>query len=90
MHYKEAYPILRKMLDDFDTWFPFDGSEDDEEKEMYKEGFARSKLNLELGEYTRDDLDYLHRIYEVVGDRDEYREAIMAFIAALSDEYGWI
>lgn len=90
MHYKEAYPVLEKMMDDFDSWFPFDGSEDEEERDMYREGFARCKLNLELGEYTRDDLDYLYQIYDTVKDSEEYRAAIMAFIVALSDEYGWI
>jgi hypothetical protein len=90
MHYKEAYPVLQKMMEDFDSWFPFDGTEDEEEREMYREGFARCKLNLELGEYTRDDLDYLQRIYDTVEDDEEYRGAIMAFIVALSDEYGWI
>ncbi len=53
-------------------------------------GFARCKLNLELGEYTRDDLDYLYQIYDTVKENEEYRAAIMAFIAALTDEYGWI
>lgn len=90
MHYKEAYPVLQKMIEDFDSWFPFDGTEDEEEREMYREGFARCKLNLEIGEYTRDDLDYLHRIYDTVEANEEYRDAIMAFIVALSDEYGWI
>ena len=50
-------------MDDFDSWFPFDGTEDEEEKEMYREGFARCKLNLELGEYTGEELDYLYQIY---------------------------
>lgn len=91
MHYKEAYPVLHKMMEDFDHWFPFGGTEDHDEKEMYREGFARCKLNLELGEYTEDDLDYLCRIFDVVKDyNDEYRAAIMAFISALSDEYGCI
>ena len=90
MHYKEAYPVLKKMMDSFDSWFPFDGTEDEEEREMYQEGFARYKLNLELGEYTRDDLDYLYQIYDTVKDDEEYKAAIMAFIVALSDEYGWI
>jgi hypothetical protein len=35
-------------------------------------------------------LDYLQRIYDTVEDDEEYRGAIMAFIVALSDEYGWI
>lgn len=90
MHNKEAYPVLRKMMDDFDSWFPFDGTEDEEEKEMYREGFARCKLNLELGEYTGEELDYLYQIYDTVKKHEEYRDAIMAFIIALSDVYGWI
>ena len=69
MRYKEAYPVLRKMMDDFDSWFPFDGTEDEEEKEMYREGFARCKLNLELGEYTGEELDYLYQIYDTVKKR---------------------
>ena len=65
MHYKDAYPVLEKMVEDFGRWFPFSRTEDEDEKEMYREGFARCKLNFELGEYTEDDLDYPYRIYDI-------------------------
>jgi hypothetical protein len=49
-----------------------------------------AKLCLELGEYTRDDYEYLFYISGLVADNDYYYEAINVFIAALSEEYGWI
>ncbi|NCU26864.1 hypothetical protein EOM86_09120, partial [Candidatus Nomurabacteria bacterium] len=64
--------VLNRMMDSFESWFPIDASDTDEEIEMYKEGFARAKLCLELGEYDRDMLDYLCRIHEMVADNEEY------------------
>ena len=83
------FSVLQEMMQNFIEWFPFDGSEDEEEREMYRDGFARCKLNLELGEYTADDLDYLRYIEGVVIDNDEYFNVICQFIYALSQEYGW-
>ncbi|HMM69965.1 MAG TPA: hypothetical protein PKD08_05660 [Gudongella oleilytica] len=57
---------------------------------MYKEGFARTKLCLELGEYSREDYDYLFYIHEIVVDDAKFYKAISTFIGALSEEYGWI
>ena len=76
------------MLNDFDAWFPFDETDDEETREMYRDGFARAKLTLELGEYTREDLgfliDYLESIAGIVVDNDVYYDAIRNFIFALS------
>ena len=44
-----AFKVLNRMMDSFESWFPIDASDTDEEIEMYKEGFARAKLSLELG-----------------------------------------
>lgn len=30
----------------FDSWFPFDESDDEEMREMYRDGFARAKLTV--------------------------------------------
>ena len=85
-----AFKVLNRMMDSFESWFPIDASDTDEEIEMYKEGFARAKLSLELGEYDRDMLDYLCRIHEMVADNEEYSKATRVFMAALGEEYGWI
>lgn len=82
------FSILNDMLNDFDNWFPFDETDDEETREMYRDGFARAKLTLELGEYTREDLgfliDYLESIAGIVVDNDVYYDAIRNFIFALS------
>lgn len=90
MELKEAYQVLNEMMKTFEIWFPIDDSYTKEEIEMYKERFARTKLCLELGEYSREDYDYLFYIHEVVADNAKYDRAISAFIGALSEEYGWI
>ena len=38
------FSVLNDMMDDFDEWFPFDGTETEDEKEMYRNGFARGSL----------------------------------------------
>ena len=82
------YSILNDMMHDFDSWFPFDESDDEETREMYRDGFARAKLTLELGEYTSEDLEflisYLESIAGIVADNDVYYDAISDFIYALS------
>jgi hypothetical protein len=78
------------MMKNFEAWFPIDDSDTKEEIEMYKEGFARTKLCLELGEYSREDYDYLFYIHEIVVDDAKFYKAISTFIGALSEEYGWI
>lgn len=84
------YSVLNDMLHDFDSWFPFDESDDEEMREMYRDGFARAKLTLELGEYTREDLgfliDYLESIAGIVADNEVYYDAISDFIYELSWE----
>ena len=82
------YSVLNDMMRDFDSWFPFDESDDEETREMYRDGFARAKLTLELGEYTREDLEflisYLESIAGIVADDDVYYDAISDFIYELS------
>ena len=85
-----AYPILRDMMDSFREWFPFDESYDEHDKKDAEDAFARTKLLLEIGEYTRDDYEYLFWLDEKCTDNEEYHWAIGVFIRALSDEYGWI
>ena len=78
------------MMVAFENWFPLDDSDTKEEIEMYKERFAATKLCLELGEYSREDYEYLIFINDIVAENEKYRKAISAFIGALSEEYGWI
>lgn len=90
MELREAYHILNEMMDSFETWFPIEESCTNEDIEMYKESFAATKLCLELGEYTREDYEYLFFVHDMVVDNINYYEAIGVFIGALSKEYGWI
>ncbi|MBK5262724.1 MAG: hypothetical protein JJE17_09170 [Peptostreptococcaceae bacterium] len=90
MQLQEAYQVLNEMMKTFETWFPIEDSDTKEEIEMYKERFAATKLCIELGEYTKDDYEYLFFIYGLVVDNMVYYKAIGVFIGALSEEYGWI
>lgn len=80
--------VLNDMLKDFDSWFPFDDTDDEETREMYREGFARAILDLQLGEYTSEDLgfliDYLESIAGIVVNNDVYYDAVSDIIFALS------
>lgn len=90
MELREAYQVLNEMMKSFETWFPIEESDTKEDIENYKERFAATKLCLELGEYTRDDYDYLFIVRDMVVENINYYEAIGVFIVALSKEYGWI
>jgi hypothetical protein len=90
MKRQEAYQVLNEMMKSFETWFPIEESDTKEDIEICKGRFATTKLCLELGEYTGEDYDYLFFIREMVVDNTNYYKAIGVFIAALSEEYGWI
>ncbi len=90
MELKEAYRVLNEMMVAFENWFPLDDSDTKEELVMYKERFAATKLCLELGEYAREDYEYLFFINGIVTENEKYCKAISTFIGALSEEYGWI
>ena len=90
MELQEAYSVLNDMMKSFEEWFPVEDLEDEESIELYKERFASTKLCLELGEYTREDYEYLFHIRRLVLENEIYYEAIEVFIIALSGEYGWI
>lgn len=76
---QDALYILNDMESTFEQWYPqrFD-SLPEEEKEYLsksdiseaKEQFCRTKLNLELGEYTVDDYDYLQWLIGRVLDNE--------------------
>jgi hypothetical protein len=90
MELREAYEVLNEMMNFFETWFPMEESDTEEDIELYKKRFATTKLCLELGEYTREDYDYLFLVREMVVDNRNYYKAIGVYIEALSEEYGWI
>ena len=90
MELREAYRVLNEMMKSFETWFPIEESDTEEDIEMYKGRFATTKLCLELGEYTREDYEYLFFVHEMVVDNINYYKAIGTFIGALYKEYGWI
>lgn len=61
MHEKiqEAFSIFREMMDDFENWYPYNENDTEEDKQDAFNSFARAELNLELGEYSEWELDYL-------------------------------
>lgn len=90
MDLKEAYRVLIEMLDSFESWYPMKAGFESDEMEMRKNRFAVTKLNLELGEYTGEDYEYLLCFQDLTVGYPRYTEAIKIFIEALSLEYGWI
>ena len=46
-------------MDDFENWYPYDADDTEDDKQDAIDSFARAKLNLELGEYSEWELDYL-------------------------------
>ena len=56
---QEAFSIFREMIDDFENWYPYNENDTEEDKQDAFNSFARAKLNLELGEYSKWELDYL-------------------------------
>lgn len=87
---KKAFSIMNDMMDTFREWFPFDATYDGSDKRDAEDAFARTKLLLELGEYTKDDYEYLFWLREKCAGYEEYEWSIGVFIRALSEEYGWI
>lgn len=76
------------MMNTFESWFPIDETDTKDDIETYKERFAATKLCLGLGEYTRDDFEYLFFICDIVVDHKFYYKAINVFISALSEKNG--
>ena len=54
---EQAYLVLNEMIESFTEWFPFDETYSDNDKQDAENAFARTKLCLELGEYSRDDYE---------------------------------
>ena len=77
------------MMRTFRELFPFEEDYDEDDKQIAENVYVRTRLCLELGEYTRAELDYLFCLGDKCVDREDYRQAISVFIAALADEYGW-
>ncbi len=94
---QDALYILNDMESTFGQWYPqhFDFLPEEEQENLSKsemkeakEQFSRMKLNLELGEYTVDDYDYLQRLIDKVVDNEQYFKALNIIIYALAEEYG--
>ena len=82
---ESAYDVLEDIYKNFKTCFPFESGDD---KDQMAERFAITKLNLELGEYSFEDLEYLKRIRPQASSMKEYSDAIGVFVRALSLEFG--
>lgn len=81
----DAYDALDNMYKNFKTWFPFEPGDD---KDQMAERFAITKLNLELAEYSFEDLEYLKRIRPRASSIKRYSDAIGVFVRALASEFG--
>ena len=93
---QDAIHTLKDMEMDFDSWFNWDGSETEEEKQMYRDGFSRAKLCIELGEYDIGAYDYLDGLLDVLeAYRDKtgqgrYYDAILRIYGEMSVLHGWV
>ncbi len=81
----DAYDVLDNMYKNCKTWFPFEPGDD---KDQMAERFAITKLNLELGEYSFEDLEYMKRIRPRASSIKRYSDAIGVFVRALASEFG--
>ena len=74
MHEKiqEAFSTFREMMDDFENWYPYNENDTEEDKQDAFISFARAKLNLELGEYSEWELDYLSWLWQKVIENERY------------------
>lgn len=93
---ESALWVLSDMEATFEQWYPrhFDFLPEEEQEKFSKsemkaakDQFSRTKLNLELGEYSYADYDYLKEILDRVLDNEQYFEAVNTIIYALSEEY---
>ena len=82
---KDAYDVLEDMCKNFKAWFPFEPGDD---KDQMAERFAITRLNLELGEYNFEDLEYLKWLRTQASTVKKYGDAIGVFVRALSSEFG--
>ena len=62
---QEAFAVFREMMDDFESWYPYDADDTEDEKQDAIDSFDRAKLNLELGEYSEWELDYFVAVAKV-------------------------
>ena len=85
---QEAFAVFREMMDDFESWYPYDADDTEDDKQDAIDNFARAKLNLELGEYSEWELDYLSWLWQKPIENERYKDAIMVFMGALYEEYG--
>lgn len=81
----DAYDALEDMYKNFKEWFPFEPGDD---KDQMAERLAITKLNLEIGEYGFEDLEYLKWLRTQTSTAKKYGDAISVFIRALSSEFG--
>ena len=74
MHEKiqEAFSTFREMMDDFENWYPYNENDTEEDKQDAFISFARAKLNLELGEYSEWELDYLSWLWQKLIENERY------------------
>ena len=74
MHEKiqEAFSTFREMMDDFESQYPYNENDTEEDKQDAFISFARAKLNLELGEYSEWELDYLSWLWQKLIENERY------------------
>lgn len=58
--HKTGEKLLSKLAANaYCNWYPYDADDTEDDKQDAIDSFARAKLNLELGEYSEWELDYL-------------------------------
>lgn len=85
---QEAFTVFREMLDEFENWYPYSEDDTEDDKQDAINSFARANLNLELGEYSAYELDYLSWLWRKPIKNERYKDAILVFMGALYEEYG--
>ena len=86
---QEAFAVFREMMDDFENWYPYDADDTEDDKQDAIDSFARAKLNLELGEYSEWELDYLSWLWRKPIENERYKDAIIVFMGHCTKNTGY-
>ncbi len=81
------FDVLFEMQDNFESWFPFDPDDTEEDKKDAFETFARALLNLSIAEYSEWEYDYLNWLCPRVEEEGRYKNALEYIRRKLMMEY---
>ncbi len=83
------FDVLFEMQDNFESWFPFDETYTEEDKEDAFETYARALLNLSIAEYSEWEYEYLNWLCPKV-EEGRYKDSLEYIRGKLRNEYDFL